>query len=105
MSRSLMRRRRDSDLAELARIDPALFLQMRVSRMLGFGFALSLSWVGGFGSLAAFVIGLRARKLIGQGGGHISGAKMAWWCIIAGAVGSLIGLPYTVWMFIEAANK
>ncbi len=100
-----MRRRKDSDLAELERTNPALFLQMRVSRMLGVGFALTLLWIGGCGSLVAFVIGLRARKLIKQGGGQIVGMRMAWWCIIVGAVGSLVGLPITVWLFIEAANK
>ena len=42
-----MRRRVDSDLAELARVDPTLFLQMRVSRMLGFGLALTFAWAGG----------------------------------------------------------
>ena len=94
-----MRRRLDSDLAELARLDPTLFLQMRVSKMLGFGFALSLAWTGGVNSLIALVIGLRARRLIREGGGRIAGIKMAWWCIIAGAAGALAGLPFWVWLF------
>jgi hypothetical protein len=100
-----MRRRRDSDLAELARLDPTLFLQMRVSRMLGFGFALSLAWMGGVASLIAFVIGLRARRLIREAGGRVVGMRMAWWCIIAGAVGVLVGLPAWVWMFMQAAKS
>ncbi len=79
---------------------------MRVSRMLGFGLALSLAWTGGVSSLIAFVIGLRARKLIKNGrDGEIAGIKMAWWCIIAGAVGALVGLRFMVRFFIEAAKN
>jgi hypothetical protein len=100
-----MRRRKDSDLAELARVNPTLFLQMRVSRMLGFGFALSLAWTGGVGSLIALLIGLRARRLIREGGGAIAGMRMAWWCIVAGALGTLAGPPVLVWLFMQAAKS
>jgi hypothetical protein len=100
-----MRRRENSDLAELARINPTLFLQMRVSRMLGFGLALSFAWTCGVSSLIALVIGLRARRLIREGGDAIAGTRLAWWCIIAGAVGALAGLPFIVWFFIEAAKN
>ena len=100
-----MRRRKDSDLAELARINPTLFLQMRVSRMLGFGFALSLAWIGGVSSLIALFIGLRARRLIKEGGGAIAGIKLAWWCIVAGAAGTLAGPPFWVWLFMQAAKS
>ncbi len=100
-----MRRRVDSDLAELARIDPTLYLQMRVSRMLGFGFALSLAWTGGVSSAIALFIGLRAKRLIKEGGFPLAGMKMAWWCIIAGAVGVLAGLPFWVWLFMQAAKN
>ena len=100
-----MRRRKDSDLAELARVSPTLFLQMRVSRMLGLGFALSLAWTGGISSLIAFFIGLRARRLIGESGGDISGMRMAWWCIVAGAAGTLAAPPMWVWLFMQAAKS
>src|SRR3954469_21457853 len=100
-----MRRRRDSDLAELARLDPTLFLQMRVSRMLGFGLTLSLAWTGGVSSLIAFVIGLRARRLIREGGGRVVGTRMALWCIVAGALGALAGVPFWVWLFTQAAKN
>jgi len=100
-----MRRRVDSDLAELARADPTLYLQMRVSRMLGFGFALSLAWTGGVGSLIALVNGLRARRLIKESGGRLAGTKMALWCIISGAVGVLAAPPFWFWLFTEAAKN
>jgi hypothetical protein len=100
-----MRRRINSDLAELARTNPTLFLQMRVSRMLGFGFALTFAWSGGICSVMAIVIGLRARRLIREGGGHIVGMRMALWCIFAGAVGALASLPFWVWLFMLATKN
>lgn len=72
--------------------------------MLGLGFALSVSWAGGVGSLAALVIGFRARKMIKQAGGEVVGMKMAWWCIVAGAVGTATVLPYVVRLIIKAVN-
>jgi hypothetical protein len=86
-------------------LDPKLALQVRVSRMLGYGFAFSLVWLGGVGSLVAFAVGLRARKLIRESGGGVSGMRLAWWCIVAGALGGWIGLPHTVWSYIRAFNK
>lgn len=100
-----MRRRVDSDLAELARVDPTLFLQMRVSRMLGFGLALTFAWTGGICSLIALVIGLRARRLIREGGGRLAGMRMALWCIVAGAAGVPAGLAFWVWLFMQAAKN
>jgi hypothetical protein len=100
-----MKRRTDSDLAELARLDPTLFRQMRVSRMLGFGFALSLAWLGGVGSLIAFFTGLRARRLIREGGGALAGERMAVWCVVAGAAGALAGVPFWVWLLLQAAKN
>ena len=100
-----MRRRVDSDLAETARRDPTLFLQTRVSRMLGLGFALSLAWVGGVGSLVALFIGLRARRLIREGRGAVAGARMAWWCVVAGAAGAMAGPPFWLRLFKQAAKS
>ena len=100
-----MRRRRDSDLAELERLHPTLYLQMRVSRMLGYGFALTFAWAGGVGSLMALFIGLRARRLIRQGGGQIVGIRMAWWCIVVGAVGAVVAPLIIVLLLIKAANQ
>jgi hypothetical protein len=97
-----MRRPADSASPESARLDPKLLRQMRVSKLLGFGFALSVVWVGGLGSLAALFIGLRARKLIKDSGGELAGMRLAWWCIIAGACGVAILLPYTAWLVVKA---
>jgi hypothetical protein len=83
--------------------DPKLALQVRVSKMLGCGFAFSLVVSGGVGSLVALVIGLRARRIIKQSGGELSGMRMAWWCIIAGGLGAVM-LPLLVWRFIRVVS-
>ena len=71
-----MRRRRDSDLAELERLHPTLYLQMRVSRMLGYGLSLTV-FTPGVGSPVAVFLGLRARRLIRLGGGAVVAAVVA----------------------------
>ena len=89
-----MRRRADSGWAEAVRLVPALGSQLRVSRALGLGFALSLVWLGGVGSAWALVTGLWARHVIRASGGRVVGIRVAWWCIIAGAVGTAVALAY-----------
>lgn len=71
-------------------------LQARVSRMLGIGFAFSIVWLSGLGSLIALIIGLRARRIIMQSEEQISGIRLAWWCIIVGGLGVVIG---PLWLF------
>ncbi|MET0649369.1 MAG: hypothetical protein ABW208_22390 [Pyrinomonadaceae bacterium] len=84
--------------------DPKLALQVRVSKMLGCGFAFSLVVSGGVGSLVAFIIGLRARSIIKQSGGELSGMRMAWWCIIVGGLGAVM-LPLLVWRYIRVVSR
>ncbi len=78
-----------------AKTSPELELQIKVSRILSLGFVFSIVWLAGVGSLVAFVSGLRVRKIINQSGGPIVGTKMAWWCIVVGALGMLV-LPLMV---------
>jgi NADH:ubiquinone oxidoreductase subunit D len=75
---------------------PQMALQARVSRMLGIGFAFSIVWLSGVGSLIALIIGLRARRIIMQSEEEISGMRLAWWCIILGGLGIVIG---PLWLF------
>jgi hypothetical protein len=82
-------------------IPPNLELQIKVSKLLSRGFVCSIVWMGGIGSLIAFVSGLKARKIIRRSGGEIGGMKMAWWCIIAGALGMIV-LP---WIIISGFRK
>jgi undecaprenyl pyrophosphate phosphatase UppP len=82
-----------------------LAAQVRVSKMLGLGFACSIVWSGGVSSLIAFVVGLRAMKIIKQYHGEIGGSWMAWWCIVVGAIGTTVTLPHTVWLLVKAVNQ
>jgi hypothetical protein len=76
-------------------VSSKLELQVKVSKILANGFVFSLIWLGGIGSLIAFISGLRARKIINRSNGEIGGIKMAWWCIIVGAFGTII-LPIII---------
>jgi len=64
--------------------------QVRVSRILSDGFMFSIVWLGGIGSLIALIQGLRALRIIRQSRGQLTGINMAWWCVIAGALGVVI---------------
>lgn len=70
---------------------PNLELQIKVSKILSRGFVFSLLCMGGVGSLIAFISGLKARKLIRQSEEELAGIRMAWWCIVVGALGMVFG--------------
>jgi hypothetical protein len=71
--------------------------QVKLSRMLSDGFMFSIIWLGGIGSLIALIKGLRAMRIIRQSNGQLTGANMAWWCIIAGVVG-IVMLPLLLYL-------
>jgi len=75
--------------------------QVRVSKMLGLGFVLSITAIFGLGSLIALILGWRALLIIRRAHGRISGRLMAWWCILAGALGTLILPPLTVLTIVK----
>lgn len=68
-----------------------LSFQIRISKMLSYGFVFSIVWLGGIGSVIAVVSGMRALRLIRSADNRPVGEGMAWWCIVAGAVGALAG--------------
>lgn len=72
--------------------------------MLSMGFALSLVGVGGLGSLAALLIGVKALITLTRSSANLAGKWMAWWCIIVGGIGAIGVLPYTFSLFI-LSNK
>lgn len=73
-----------------------LSLQVKVSKMLGMGFVLSIASLYGVGSLIALILGWRARQIILMQNGRINGLLLAWWCIVAGALGALIVMPLSL---------
>jgi len=70
--------------------------QVKVSKMLGMAFVLSITGIFGIGSLIALILGWRALLIIQGANGRISGRLMAWWCILASALGTLILPPLTI---------
>jgi hypothetical protein len=78
--------------------------QVRVSQMLGTGFAFSITGLAGIGSLIALIIGLRALRIINQSNGVIVGVAMAWWCIIMGALGTIIS-PIAIFLHLTQDPK
>ena len=74
---------------------PGLELQIRGSMMLSLCFVFTIMGIGGLGSLTALILGLKAMKIINQSHGEIVGIGMAWWCIIIGALGTII-LPLLI---------
>ena len=52
--------------------------QVKVSRMLGLAFVLSITGIGGIGSLVALILGWRALRIIQVASGRITGRWMAW---------------------------
>jgi hypothetical protein len=75
--------------------------QVRLSKMLAMGFALSLVGVGGLGSLAALLIGLKALTVINRSPVELVGKWIAWWRIIIGALGAIGMLLYILSLFLS----
>jgi hypothetical protein len=75
--------------------------QVRLSRMLAMGFALSLVGAGGLGSLAALLIGLKALTVINRSPVELVGKWMAWWRIVIGALGAIGATLYILPLFLS----
>jgi hypothetical protein len=85
--------------SESIHLDSTLDLQVRTSKMLGLGIALSFF---PFFGIASFLIGLKGAKTIYFSGIKIRGKIAVWWCIIYGAIG--IGVTiYTIPSWFLAA--
>jgi len=82
-----------------------LELQIKISKLLSIGFVFSIVWLGGIGSLIAFVYGLRARKLIKDSDHNPHGIGMAWWCIIVGALGTIVLPLWITWNLMNPKNR
>ena len=73
--------------------------QVKVSKILGLGFVLSITGIAGIGSFIALILGWKAMRIIKASQGRLTGACMAWWCICAGALGILILPPLLIAMY------
>jgi hypothetical protein len=82
-------------------VNSILELQVKTSKMLAFGFTLTMVGLYGVGSFIAFILGLRGRRIIQQSNGQVGGRIMAWWCIIVGALETLLAIPVMLLIFLE----
>ena len=67
--------------------------QIRLSKSLTTGFAFSIVWLGGIGSLISLIIGIRALIKISKSSKKLGGSGLAWWCVGIGGIGVLV-LPW-----------
>jgi hypothetical protein len=81
-------------------LTPELELQVKVSKLLGIAFAFSITGLGGLGSLVAFIVGLKARRMINNSAKPINGIALSWWCIVAGVAGALTA-PGGILVFVK----
>ncbi len=70
-----------------------LALQIRVSKMLSWGFIFTIWPAAAITSCVAVFIGIRAMILINQSLEPLAGKLIAWWCILAGSLQNL----WSVW--------
>jgi hypothetical protein len=68
-------------------------LQKKVLRLNKIGIIFSLVWLAGLGSLAAFILGIKARRIIKESNGELSGIGGTWWCLIVGFIGMMFWFP------------
>jgi hypothetical protein len=65
---------------------PYLNRQIKLSKMLSYGFVFTLLPALGILSLISVIIGVKARRMIKQSEARLSGIVLAWWCIVVGAI-------------------
>ncbi len=76
--------------------------QGQIDKMLKWGIIFSVIWLGGLGSLAAFIIGVKARNRIKASSGTLTGSGRALWCLVVGALGLALWVPM---IFIGIINQ
>jgi hypothetical protein len=79
---------------------PELERQVKVSKLLGFGFGITMADRSGIAAPFAIVFGLRARRLIKSSDAPLSGIVMAWWCILIGSYNAVIGAINLLYLLV-----
>ena len=79
--------------------------QVKVSRMLAMGFVFSIAPLPIVGSMMALILGWKGRRIIQASEGRIGGRIIAWWCILNGALGTLLALIAGIILGLEAILK
>jgi hypothetical protein len=73
---------------------PHLNRQIKISKMLSYGFIFTLLPTYGILSFVSVIIGVRARGMIKQSQIDLSGIVLAWWCITVGGVETVAYMVY-----------
>jgi hypothetical protein len=73
---------------------PHLNRQIKISKMLSYGFIFTLLPAYGILPLVSVIIGVSARRTIKQSEIDLSGIVLAWWCIIVGGVEAVAYMAY-----------
>lgn len=79
--------------------------QVKLSRMLAMGFVFSIAPLPIVGSLMALILGWKGRRMIQASERRLSGRIIAWWCILGGALGTLLVLIAGIILVHEAIFK
>jgi len=66
---------------------PNLDRQIRISKLLSYGFVFTLLPSL---SIVSVFIGLKAMRMIKRSDVHLSGIVLAWWCIVVGVINTII---------------
>ena len=75
--------------------------QIKVSKMLSYGFVFTILPIPGVYSLIAVILGLKARRMIKRADVELSGIVLSWWCIIVGGINLLFFLLYLISILLE----
>lgn len=75
--------------------------QGQIDKMLKWGIIFSVIWLAGLGSLASFIIGVKAKRKIKPSDATLTGIGKAWWCIVVGALGVALWLPMILIGFLN----
>jgi hypothetical protein len=73
---------------------PHLSRQIKISKMLSYGFIFTLLPAYGILAFVSMIIGVRARRMIKQSEIDLSGIVLAWWCIIVGGIETVAYMVY-----------
>lgn len=65
--------------------------QVKISRLVSFGFGITLADQSGFAAPFAVAFGLHALILIKSSDKPFTGKIMAWWCIVVGGYNGIVG--------------
>jgi hypothetical protein len=74
-------------------------IREEIDSLLRRGVVFSVVWAAGVGSLIALRNGLKAKRMIREAGFTDIGTGRVWWCILVGAFGTAVWLPFFVLVF------